>query len=120
MTTLIKVAEDCPVSKAVMPTSVKVGKTLPILFFEELIKNPYFYTPEQIIRRVHVEIRNKTKLKLPSYSIRRNPLLKQFGWGFHIDERNRIAVVGCDSAKYKALLEDASVKKVNAYKNRKL
>jgi len=119
MTRLIKVSEDCPVSASVIPQDTRLSKTLPVLFFEELIKNPYFYTEKQLIERIHLEIRKKSGLKLESYSIRRNPLLKKYGRGIHMDEKNRLALVACDGGKYKALLADASVTKVNAYKNSK-
>jgi len=59
-----------------------------------LSKNPYKYTELEFYRQVHHVRRGKPELKIEDYDIRRNDLCKKYGWGIHIDESGRLALVG--------------------------
>ena len=86
--------------------------------YEELSNNPYKYTYEELKHRVHIERRGKKlgELKLDSYRLTRSQFLKKWGWGIHIDRNGKLALVGCETSKYKQLLNDTSVDKKRAYR----
>ncbi|SDP61289.1 DUF6157 family protein [Desulforhopalus singaporensis] len=116
MEQLITISEDSPTTTSIIPEN---DGTLPYLKYEILISNPYCYTELEFFKEVHHVKRNKPHLKIDSYRLRRMHLPKRFGWGVHINEQKKIAIIPCESAQYQKLLEDESVKKLGAYRNQK-
>lgn len=110
---LIQVAEDCPAQKGLTPDS---KNEIAYIGYDELSKNPYKYTELEFYRQVHHVCRSKPELKIETYDIRRSVLCKKYGWGIHIDESGRLALVGCETEKYKELLNNILVDKVNSFK----
>ena len=52
--TFIRVAPDCPVSEAVVPTGKREAKSIPQIEYELLSENPYTFTQEELLFAVHV------------------------------------------------------------------
>lgn len=53
--TFIQVAPDCPVQAAVIPRAKGQNKSVPVLEYELLSAQPYFYTQEEVLFAVHVQ-----------------------------------------------------------------
>ena len=111
------VSEDCPVKKGTPPVSRKAD-AIAIIYYEELITNPYKYTYDELKHQVHIVRRGKKngELKLENYLIRRNQLVRDWGWGIHIDRNGKLALVGSETSKYKQLVNDPTVEKKRAYR----
>lgn len=116
---LITKSPDSKIKRAIHPANKRAHQTITQIYFEELIRNPYGFTEEELRHRVHVELRKRRDLKLKSYSIKRSELLKKYGWGLHVDSAGRLALVGCDGKRYKELTRNPRVLKISGYRTRK-
>lgn len=110
---LIQVAEDCHAEKGIAP---EPKSKIAYIGYDELSKNPYKYSKLEFYKQVHHVRRGKLELKIETYNIRRNDLCKKYGWGIHINESGKLALVGCETEKYRELLNNSLVEKVNAFK----
>lgn len=125
----IEVAEDCPVKAAEIPPQ-KEEKTVAALQFELVVDNPYKYTSDDLIFRVHA-IRNKINGKAAldaereklfskgQACLRSSPLTKRYGWGVHSDEKGRVAIYPMESAEYKKLSKDKSLEHFKAMRSKR-
>lgn len=116
---LIQIAEDSPVNNSIIPEMGKGKKTIVFIQYDELLKNPYQYTEDEFHRQVHCVRREKNELQIDKYDLRRSRLCKEYGWGIHIDGSGRIALVGCETDKYRDLERAPFVDKVRAYRRKK-
>ena len=121
--TFIRVAPDCPVSEAVVPTGRREEKSIPQVEYELLAGNPYTFTQEELLFAVHVQRQGigKGELKArraalweeffgkPRACLRASVLPKRYGWGLHFDAAGRIALVAVESKEYRALAEGRGV-----------
>jgi hypothetical protein len=97
-----------------------VPRALPVgIYYEVLTENPYKYTEREFYREVYEVRLHKYDRKLDSFMIKRSELAKKYGWGFHRNSHNKLALVGCDFEKYQQLLKDRSVKKIKSFRNKK-
>jgi hypothetical protein len=119
---LIQVAEDCPVSCGTVPTTKREHETIPMIQYNELLTRPYYCSEKEFQEQVHLARRGKNKgeVNLGRYDIRRNALSKKYGWGVHVNEEGKLALVGCETEKYKQLTKDVLVDKVKAYRSKKV
>jgi hypothetical protein len=113
MEQLITVSEDYPSKKSKQP--LREGTAIKLLH-DVLEANPYKYTEREYFHHVHHVLRKRTDLKIDEYKIRRSDLVKKYGYGIHTNAEGKIAMVPCESTKYKMLLEDESIAKVQGYK----
>jgi hypothetical protein len=116
MEELIKISEDSPTKKSLKPEN---ENSVEAIKFDVLINHPYEYTEMEFFKEVHFNRRGKKHLKIETYSLKRLGLAKKYGWGVHINAEEKIAIVPCESEKYKILLNDHKVKISNAYRNKK-
>ena len=121
--TFIRVAPDCPVNEAVVPTGRRAEKSVPQVEYELLAENPYAFTQEELLFAVHVRRRriSKTELKArraalweeffgkPRACLRASMLPKKYGWGLHFDAAGRIALVAVQSAEYRSFEQGKGV-----------
>lgn len=126
----IEVAEDCPVKAAEIPPQKKEEKTVASLQFELVIDNPYKFTSDDLLFRVHAT-RNKINGKAAldaerekffskgQACLRASPLTKRYGWGVHSDEKGRVALYPMESAEYKKLSKDKSLEHVRAMRSKR-
>lgn len=115
---LIQIADDSPVESSREPHDTDTNKTVARVYYETLMENPYKYNEHELRYEVFVVRRNRPDLKIDRYSIRRIDLVKKYGWGIHRNSDGKLALVACDSERYKQLLADSSVKKSKASRSR--
>ncbi len=131
--TFIKVSEDCPVSISEIPKE-KVGKKPAHLIQYELLTNkPYTFDHESLIFEVYLQHKNipkeitaqeKQEMWQQMFSkghpcMRASALVKRYGFGAHYNDEGKIAIYPVESAAYKELLENASVKKLPGMKSKR-
>lgn len=113
--TFVKVAPDCPASRASVPKARAAGPTVAEIQHELLTSRPYTLTLEDLIHEAHVrrlglpeaellaradEIRAALFAK-PHACMRASPLPKTYGWGVHHDAEGRMALYGVESEEYR-------------------
>ena len=114
--TFIAVAEDCHTDKAEVPAVKGDNKTVANLQFDMIIDNPYKYTSDDVIFKVHA-LRNgispsEQKTAREAFfskgqaCMRASPLTKRYGWGVHYDDKGRMALYAVDSPEYRKLIAD--------------
>ncbi|MFN4248390.1 MAG: DUF6157 family protein [Flavipsychrobacter sp.] len=117
--TFISVADDCPADKAEVPAVKGDKKTVANLQFDILIDNPYKYTSDDVLFKVHA-LRNSIGTSAQKEErekffskgqpcMRCSPLTKRYGWGVHADGKGRIALYAIDSPEYKKLEADKTL-----------
>ncbi|GAA3134469.1 DUF6157 family protein [Planomonospora alba] len=113
--TLIAVAEDCPVDRAVVPPGG--GKTVAAVQFAMLAENPGALTQEDVL--FETWLRRQEGLGEPSGAeraelrerffagpracLRASPLPKRYGWGLLFDARGRITLCPVESEEYRRI-----------------
>ena len=121
--TFIRVAPDCPVNEAVVPTGRREVKSIPQVEYELLSENPYTFTQEELLFAVHVRRQGIGDAELkarcaalwkkffdkPHACLRASMLPKKYGWGLHFDAEGRIGLVAMESKAYKVLAEGTGV-----------
>ena len=127
--TLIEIAEDSPVSKAVIPVVKNEKKTIANYQFEKLSKQTLRYTSDELLFEIFAERNDisssefeEEKQKFFSKGqacLRTSPLAKKNGFGIFHNEDSKIQLIPAESDDYQKLLADDSVKKVKAMKSKK-
>ena len=131
--TLIKVAEDCPVSKSEIPVAKRSSLPAHVIQFELLTQNPYTFDHEGLTYEVYIRQKeipadvlqtSAEKIKEELFSkghpcMRASALTKRYGWGAHYNEAGKIAIYPQESEDYKKLMELVTVKKVPAMRSKK-
>ncbi len=124
--TFIEIAEDCPVTEAVVPPVKGETQTVANLHFDLLAHQPYRYTSDDVVFATH-----KAKNNLqgnPEHErqlffskgqpcLRCSPLTKRYGWGVHCDAAGRVALYAAGTPEYTRLANDPSLKHVRAMRN---
>lgn len=97
--------------------------------FEMVSKNPYKYTSDDILFQVFADKNGLTKSEYKEARehffskgqpcFRASPLTKRYGWGVHHDKDGKMAIFGAESAQYKKLSKDKTLKVVKAMKSGK-
>jgi hypothetical protein len=127
--TFIQIAEDCPVSEAVIPQAKGESKTIPVIQYELLSNHPYRYTQEDVLFEVFAE-RNQipeteraaAREKFFSKGqpcLRTSSLGKRYGWGIHHDAEGKVAIYAVESDEYLKLMNDQSITQCNAMRSKK-
>lgn len=130
--TLIAVAEDCPVSEAVVPKERGGKKTIAGIQYEMLADNPYTYTQEDVLfnswfqRQGLPELSEDELTQLreeffskPRACLRTSPLAKKHGWGLLFDDQGRIALCPMESDEYRETLENGKLKILKAMRSKR-
>lgn len=127
--TFIEIAEDCPVSQAETPPE-KTIKTLALLQYEQILKNPYQYTSDDIVFECYAlkndisnDERKETRILFFSKGqpcLRSSPLAKRYGFGIHHNEEGKVAIFPVESREYQKFLTDPAIKKVKAMRSKKI
>lgn len=127
--TLIEVAPDCKLAQAQVPELRNGKRTIALMQFELIAKNPYTYTSDDILFQVYAdrndllpdefEAARKQFFSKGQACMRASPLTKQFGWGVHFDKDGKAALCGMETDEYQRILGDPAVKKVKAMRTSK-
>lgn len=115
--TLIAVADDCPVERAVVPPLNDAKPTIAALHYRLLAERPYTLTSEDLLFEVHAirenipeadrPVAREAFFARPRACLRASPLPKRYGWGLHHDTEGRVALVAMQSDWYRQLLAGA-------------
>ncbi len=126
--TFIQVADDCPIDNAQAPP-LKGKRTIPTIQHDLIGNNPYRYTSDDVLFEVFAERNDVPETEYESERIklfskgqaclRSSPLAKRYGWGFHFDDKSRVALFGVESDEYQKLLDDKSLKHIKAMRSSK-
>ncbi|MEV4460366.1 DUF6157 family protein [Microbispora sp. NPDC049633] len=118
--TLIAVADDCPVDAAEVPKPRGGRPTVAVLQYELISGAPYGLTQEDVLfetwlRRQDPPPRDlseqrRAELRKEFFSrsqacLRASPLPKKHGWGLLFDRDGRIALCPMESEEYRRLVE---------------
>ncbi|KAB8184440.1 DUF6157 family protein [Microbispora catharanthi] len=141
--TLIAVADDCPVTAAEVPGARGGKPTVAVLQYELISGAPYGMTQEDVLfetwlRRqdlpedLSAERRAELRKEFFSRSqacLRASPLPKRYGWGLLFDRDGRIALCPVESEEYRRLVvgafrgaqagEDGGVRVLKAMRSRR-
>lgn len=127
--TLIEVAEDCPVNVAEIPPQKNDEKTIALLQYDMIQNYPYTYTSDEVIFAVHAERQGIPKKEHKAERekffskgqpcLRSSPLPKRYGWGVHSNDEGKLALVAVETEAYKKLAADKAVKQVKAMRSKR-
>ncbi len=125
----IAVADDCPAMSSIEPPMKGDAKTLANLQFDLLNGNPYKYTSDDLLFRVHAmrkEISESEWLeeRMEFFAkgqpcLRSSPLTKRYGWGIHCDSDGRVALYGIGTPEYKYFVNQPGLNVVKAMRSKK-
>ncbi len=126
--TFIAAAEDCPVSKSEIPT-VKRNKTLANIQYEMISRNPYKYTSDEVLLECFYQKNNtpedeKEAVKEEFFSksqpcLRSSALGKRYGFGFHFNEEEKVALYPMESKEYQDFAAEVTIEKLKAMRNKR-
>ncbi|HEY8489667.1 MAG TPA: DUF6157 family protein [Dehalococcoidia bacterium] len=130
--TLIAVADDCPVTRSVVPEDRNGQRTVAAVQYELLADSPYVYTQEDVLfltwlRRQEAVGRSEAEVaelrrqffSKPQACLRSSPLPKRYGWGLHFNEQGRVALSPIESARYAELRAGGTVKVLKALRSKR-
>jgi hypothetical protein len=90
---------------------------------------PYEFTSDDLLFEVHARRNNIAEADRAAERaaffaksqacLRASPLVKQFGWGLHHDENNRVAAFGVESVEYQTFLSRSDLKVVLGMRSRR-
>ncbi|GLX09162.1 DUF6157 family protein [Microbispora sp. NBRC 16548] len=120
--TLIAVADDCPVTAAEVPGPRGGKPTVAVLQYALISGAPYGMTQEDVLfetwlRRqdlpADLPAARRAELRKEFFSrsqacLRASPLPKRYGWGLLFDRDGRIALCPVESEEYRRLVDGAS------------
>src|SRR4051812_40091738 len=121
--TLIAVADDCPVSAAVVPVARGGRKTIAVIQYELLSTSPYKYTSAQVLFECSMRHQGLAAAGLktqplalwdaffakPQACLRASALPKKYGFGLHCDADGKVALCAMESADYRRLSRSKTV-----------
>lgn len=123
--TLIRPAEDC---NAVAKVPDKAGSVV-ALQYEMMTQRPYTLTSDDVFATVAASRQGVSEDDLPAFRrdyfskgqpcFRASPLTKTHGWAIHSDQDSRVALISPESDRFHQLLEDETVTKVMAMRNKR-
>lgn len=131
--TFIAVADDCPVTRSVVPPARGGHKTVALLQYEMLAGNPHGLTQEDVLFETWLRrqdlgdppeaeraaLRGRFFVKSQA-CLRASPLPKMYGWGLHFDGEGRVALCPMESEAYRRLVAGADgVKVLKAMRSRR-
>lgn len=127
--TFIEIADDCPTEVGEIPPIKQEAKTVANIQFEMVSKNPYKFTSDDVLFQVFAIRKDLTKSEYKEAReqffskgqpcFRASPLTKRYGWGVHYDKEGRMAIYSAESAEYKKLVKDKTLKVLKAMKTNK-
>jgi hypothetical protein len=134
--TLIAVADDCPVTESKVPALRGGRKTVAVLQYEMLSDNPFGHTQEEVLFEVwrarqppdtvpeDLAADELDALRTEFFGkgqpcLRASPLTKTHGWGVLFDEQGRAALCAMESDAYATALADDSLTHLKAMRSKR-
>ena len=127
--TFIEVAGDCPAVRAEIPPARSGRATKARIEYELIASEPYTLTEEDVAFRTRVVMRDIPEADWPAERerflsqekprLRVSALAKRYGWGIHVDSNGRVALVAVESAEYRRLADDPTLRRVRAFRSKR-
>ena len=134
--TLIAVADDCPVAESKVPAPRGGRKTVDVLQYEMLSDHPFTHTQEEVLFEVwrarqppetvpedlaadELETLRTQFFAKGQPCLRASPLTKTHGWGVLFDDEGRAALCAMESDAYAAALADDSLTQLKAMRSKR-
>ena len=126
--TFIRIAEDCPVSEAVIPKAKGESKTIPVIQYEMLSNHPYRYTQEDVLFEVFAERNQISETERAAARevfskgqpcLRTSSLGKRYGWGFIMTLKGKSRFYAVESDEYLKIMNDNSIAQCKAMRSKK-
>ncbi len=127
--TFIEVALDSKATCGTVPPTLKEGLSLAGMHFNIIAAKPYQFTSDEVMFEVFAQRKNIlpediNTAKSDYFSkgqpcFRASALTKQYGWGIHANEIEKIAIFGVETAEYEAFVKDEKITKVKAMRGSK-
>ena len=122
--TFIVVSPDSTTKHGIVPE--KTG-TIAAIQHRLIYDKPYCHTSDDVLFLTHAERaqipRSEWKqaraefFSKPKACLRCSPLVKQFGWGLHHDDKGRVALHGVETPAYRQFAKKPDVKIVNGMRS---
>lgn len=126
--TFIAVSEDISVEKSEIPP-VKRNKTLANIQYEMLAGKPYQYTSDDILFECFAQKNDITENERKSARVtffskaqaclRSSALAKRYGFGFHFDDKSKVALIPMESADYENFICNENIEQTKAMRNKR-
>lgn len=127
--TFIEVAEDTKYLSGTVPPIKGDKKTVAVMQYELISKNPYQFTSDDVFFQVFAERNDLTQAEKKTARetffskgqpcFRASPLTKSYGFGIHSNEEGKIALFGMETDEYQNFSTDNKIKKVKAMRSSK-
>ena len=127
--TFIEVAEDCTAKMAQIPPQKGNKKTIANYQFELLYDNPYQFTSDDVIFKIHairqeiptvfIEAERQKFFSKGQACFRASPLAKRYGWGFHFNKDKKVAIYPVESEEYQQFANSSSLEHTKAMRSKK-
>jgi hypothetical protein len=131
--TFIQVAADCPAKTSEVPVAKREAVPAHVVQYELLTTHPYRYGHEDLVYEVYVRQKgipaavlatDAEAIRAELFSkghpcLRASSLTKRYGFGAHYNEAGKIALYPVESPEYGQFLQDDSVRKLPAMRNKK-
>lgn len=128
--TFIEVADDTKSLHWTVPPIKGDKKTVAVMHYELISKNPYQFTSDDVFFQIFAERKDIASSEQKAAReqffskgqpcFRASPLTKTYGFGVHSNEEGKIALFGMGTNEYQNFLNNDKVKKVKAMRsNRK-
>lgn len=107
--TFIAVAPDSKKPAGTIPPE-KTPPTVARLQYDLLSQNPYQYTSDEALLKIHCQRKGRTDMQeffaKSQPCFRCSPLTKTYGWGIHCNAEGKMALCGLESQEYQQFLQD--------------
>jgi Family of unknown function (DUF6157) len=125
----IEIATDCPIQMGETPPVKDNKKSVANMQFDLLHKQPYKFTSDEILFTIFAERNELTKSELTKARadffskgqpcFRASPLTKQYGWGIHFDNNEKMAIYAVESTAYNQFITDKKLTIIKAMRSKK-
>jgi hypothetical protein len=125
----IEVAEDCKLEVAEIPPQKGEKKTVANYQFEMIYNEPYQFTSDEVIFKIHairkeissafLEEAREQFFSKGQPCFRASILAKRYGWGFHFDENQKVAIYPMESEEYQGFVNDADLEHRKAMRSKR-
>jgi hypothetical protein len=127
--TFIEAAPDYEPGTFQVPITKNDKKTVAVLQYEMLAKNPYQFTSDDVLFQLRADKNDFTKAEYKDARaaffskgqacLRASPLTKKYGFGIHANAEGKIALAGMGTKEYDRFMNDDNIKKVKAMRSSK-
>lgn len=116
-----------PDSKTTRGTVPEKAGTIAEIQYRLLHGKPYGLTSDDVLFMTHAErasipraqwkVARAEFFSKPKACLRCSPLVKQFGWGLHHDDKGRVALYGVETTAYRQFAKTPELKTVNGMRS---